>query len=261
MSTSDVVFKTTGSLAEIIFNRPAARNAMTWPMYDALIEHCDAVDADENIRVLILRGAGGKAFVAGTDISQFKAFKTDEDGLEYERRIDRVVTRLEQLSVPTIAAIHGVATGGGCALAAACDLRICTTDSRFGIPIARTLGNCLSMANVTRLLNLIGPVTLKEMVFTGRLFSAAEAAGAGLVNKVVDPNLFESTVNEYAETVAANAPLTIRSTKEMIRRIQDDRKTATDAGSDLIVECYTSKDFHEGVASFLEKRSPTWVGR
>ena len=259
--TSDVVFKTTGSLAEIIFDRPEARNAMTWPMYDALIEHCDAVDADENIRVLILRGAGGKAFVSGTDISQFKTFKTDHDGLEYERRIDRVVTRLEHVSVPTIAAIHGVATGGGCALAAACDLRICTTDSRFGIPIARTLGNCLSMSNVTRLLNLVGPVTLKEMVFTGRLFSAAEAAGAGFINKVVDPDLFESTVNEYAETVASNAPLTIRATKEMIRRIEDDRTVAADTGSDLIVECYTSDDFHGGVDSFLKKQSPTWTGR
>ena len=261
MSTTDVIFEQDGPLAVITFNRPKARNAMTWPMYEALVEHCDAVERATSLRVLVLRGAGGKAFVAGTDIAQFREFRTEEDGVEYERRLDAVVDRLERLGKPTIAAIDGVAIGGGCALAAACDLRVCTTRSQFGVPIARTLGNCLSAANHARFLDLIGPTRLKEMLYTGRLFSAEQAADAGLVNRVVAPENLDTVVREYAETMAGNAPLTIRATKEMIRRIQAHRRIAPADGRDLIVGCYTSDDFHEGVESFLQKRPPRWSGR
>ena len=189
MSTPHVQFETDGSRAVVTFNRPGARNAMTWPMYEALVEHCATVDGDDAIRVLILRGAGGRAFVAGTDIAQFRDFTTAADGLAYEQRLDAVVDRLEAVSKPTIAQIDGVATGGGCALAAACDLRVCTPQSRFGIPIARTLGNCLSAANHARLLDLIGPARLKELLFTGRLLDAEEAAAAGLVNRIAADRL------------------------------------------------------------------------
>ena len=234
---------------------------MTWPMYDTLVEHCDSVENDSTIRVLILTGTGGKAFVSGTDIEQFRTFRTKEDGIEYERRIDTVIGRLEGLSKPTIASINGVATGGGCALAAVCDIRICTDRSRFGIPIARTLGNCLSAANHARLLDLIGPTHLKEMLYTGRLFSAKEAAATGLVTRVVKAESLETIVQEYAETIAGNAPLTIRATKEMIRRIQSHRRVAPSVGHDLIASCYTSNDFREGVESFLQKRPPKWTGQ
>ena len=261
MSTTDVIFEQDGVLGIITFNRPAARNAMTWPMYEALVEHCGTVEQSTSLRVLILRGAGSKAFVAGTDIVQFREFNTDNDGIDYERRLDAILDRLEGIGKPTIAAVDGVATGGGCALAAACDLRVCTTRSQFGVPIARTLGNCLSAANHARLLDLIGPTRLKEMLYTGRLFSAQEAADAGLVNRVVTPDDLDTVVREYAETMAANAPLTIRSTKEMIRRIQAHRRIPSTAGHDLIVDCYSSNDFHEGIESFLQKRPPRWKGR
>ena len=260
MSTPHVVRTQDGPVAVITFNRPEARNAMTWPMYDALVEHCEELDQADDVRVVVLRGAGSEAFVAGTDIAQFRTFSTAEDGVRYEQRIDAVVDRLERLAKPTIAAIDGVATGGGCALAAACDLRICTTRARLGVPIARTLGNCLSASNHARFLDLIGPARLKELLFTGRLLPASEAAGAGLVNRVVEPDRLDAVVREYAETMAANAPLTMRASKEMIRRIQAHRRTDPALGRDLIITCYTSADFHEGVDSFLQKRMPRWTG-
>ena len=261
MPTPHVVLDRNGPIATITFNRPEARNAMTWPMYDALVELCGTLESDASVRVVVLRGAGGKAFVAGTDIAQFRTFRTEEDGVAYERRIDEVVERLERFAKPTIAAIDGVATGGGCALAAACDLRVCTSRSRFGVPIARTLGNCLSAANHARFLDLIGPARLKEMLYTGRLFSADEVAAAGLANRVVEPHDLDAIVGEYAETMAANAPLTIRATKEMIRRVQTHRRIEPALGRDLIVSCYTSADFREGVQAFLDKRPPRWTGQ
>ena len=260
MSTPHVVRTQDGPIAVVTFNRPEARNAMTWPMYDALVEQCEELDRADDVRAVVLQGAGSKAFVAGTDIAQFRTFRTAEDGVRYEQRIDAVVDRLERLSKPTIAAIDGVTTGGGCALAAACDLRICTTRSRFGVPIARTLGNCLSASNHARFLDLIGPARLKDLLFTGRLLSASEAAEAGLVNRVVEPDRLVAVVREYAQTIAANAPLTVRASKEMIRRIQKHRRIDPALGRDLIVTCYTSADFHEGVDSFLEKRAPRWTG-
>ena len=260
MSTPHVVRTQDGPIAVVTFNRPEARNAMTWPMYDALVELCEELDRADDVRVVVLQGAGSKAFVAGTDIAQFRTFRTAEDGVRYEQRIDAVVDRLERLAKPTIAAIDGVTTGGGCALAAACDLRICTPRSRFGVPIARTLGNCLSAANHARFLDLIGPARLKELLFTGRLLSAPEAADAGLVNRVVEPDRLAAVVREYAQTIAANAPLTVRASKEMIRRIQKHRRIDPALGRDLIITCYTSADFHEGVDSFLEKRAPRWTG-
>lgn len=260
VSTSHVLFEQRGPSAVITFNRPEARNAMTWEMYDALVEHCDAAERAADVRVVVLRGAGSRAFVAGTDIAQFRTFRTEADGVAYEQRIDAVVGRLESLAKPTIAAIDGVTTGGGCALAAACDLRVCTSRSRFGVPIARTLGNCLSAANHARFLDLIGPARLKELLFTGRLFTAAEAAAAGLVNRVVEPDALEGVVQEYVADIAANAPLTIRASKEMIRRIHAHRRIDSTLGRDLIVSCYTSADFREGVSAFLEKRPPRWTG-
>lgn len=260
MSTDHVIYEQDGPLAFLTFNRPEARNAMTWDMYEAVATACDAVEADESARLLILRGAGGKAFVAGTDISQFQSFTAPEDGIDYERRLDEVVDRLESVAKPTIAQIDGVATGGGAALAAACDLRVCTPASRFGVPIARTLGNCLSVANHSRFLDLIGPARLKDLLYTGRLLEATEALQAGLVNRVVEPVDLDASVRELAETVAKNAPLTIRATKEMIRRIQQQRRMASVDGRDLIVMCYTSNDFKEGVSAFLEKRHPKWTG-
>ena len=260
MPTPHVIYETEGPLAILTFNRPETHNAMTWQMYQALVEACDQAEADSDIRVFILRGAGGKAFVAGTDISQFREFRTGEDGIAYEARLDEVLDRLERVTKPTIAQVDGVAAGGGCAIAMACDLRLCTPDARFGVPVARTLGNCLSAATYSRFLDLIGPARLKEIMFTGRFFDASEAAAVGLVNRIVDPDRIDAAVRELAQIIAANAPLTIKASKEMVRRLQARRRIASQEGHDLIAMCYTSDDFHEGVEAFLAKRAPQWKG-
>jgi len=255
------IFETTGPIATLTFNRPEARNAMTWAMYEALVEACERVDADEAIRVLVLRGAGGKAFVAGTDISQFQTFKDRQDGLKYEERLDHVLDRIERVTKPTIAQVEGVAVGGGCAIALVCDLRVATPYSSFGIPIARTLGNCLSGASYSRLVDLAGPAVVKDLMFTGRLIDAAEAHAIGLVNRIVAVDEIAAAVDRLAHDIAANAPLTLRATKEMIRRVLEKRRLGAGADADLVELCYTSDDFHEGVEAFLAKRKPQWSGR
>jgi enoyl-CoA hydratase/carnithine racemase len=260
LSTAHTTFASDGPVAVLTFNRPEARNAMTWEMYRALVDACDRTDSDAAIHVLMLRGAGGKAFVAGTDISQFESFRGPADGFSYEQRLDEVLDRLERVTKPTIAAVHGVAAGGGCAIALTCDLRIATPDSSFGIPIARTLGNCLSGATYSRLVDLAGPGVVKDLLFTGRLMPAAEAHALGLVNRVVASDDLDRAARELALEIAANAPLTLRATKEMLRRIAVRRRLPDGADRDLIELCYESADFREGVASFLAKRKPRWTG-
>ena len=260
MSETEALVDVDGAIAILTFNRPQARNALTWGMYDALVATCERVDTDPAIRVFVIRAAGD-AFAAGTDISQFTGFRTGEDGLAYERRLDAVLDRVERVRVPTIAQVHGVAAGGGCAIALACDLRVCTPAARFGVPIARTLGNCLSAANYARLLDMIGPSRVKDLLFTGRLVDATEAASLGLVTRMADPSAIDDAVRDLAATIAANAPLTIRATKEALRRIQASRRIDAAQADDLIAMCYSSGDFKEGVAAFLAKRPPAFKGR
>ena len=260
MSTSRTLFSVEGAVARLTFNRPEARNAMTWDMYEALVEACDRVDRTEAVRVFVLR-AEGKAFIAGTDISQFTRFASRDDAIAYERRIDSVIDRLERVSAATIAQVQGVAAGGGCAIALACDLRVCTPDAQFGIPVARTLGNCLSAANYARLLDMIGPSRVKDLLFTGRLVDATEAASLGLVTRMADSSTIDDAVRDLTATIAANAPLTIRATKEAVRRIQASRRIDAAQADDLIAMCYSSGDFKEGVAAFLAKRPPVFKGR
>jgi enoyl-CoA hydratase/carnithine racemase len=208
---------------------------------------------------LILRGAGGQAFVAGTDIGQFRGFRSPEDALDYERRLDGVMDRLEAVTRPTIAAVEGYAVGGGAAIAAACDLRYATPEGRFGVPIARTLGNCLSLANCARLLDLVGPARTKEVLLRAGLVEAEEARRIGLVNDVLPKEGFHDRVREIALEIAGNAPITLRVTKEALRRLQAHRRGGN--GDDLVVQAYMSEDFREGVAAFLAKRKPVFRGR
>lgn len=261
MSDEELLFAKDGNQAWITFNRPGAHNAMTWAMYDRLESVCEEIDADEAIRVVTLRGAGGKAFVAGTDISQFSEFSSADDALAYEQRIDRIIGRIERLAKPTIAQINGYCVGGGAAIALACDFRYASQDLRFGVPIAKTLGNCVSMANFARLIDLIGPARTKEVLMLARLLKADEAKAAGVVNNVFATEELADEVQAVAERLTQLAPLTLRATKEAVRRIQTKRRIAPEEGEDLIVSCYTSDDFKNAVAAFVEKRKPEWRGR
>lgn len=261
MFPSSAQFVVDGAVASLTFNRPEAMNALTWEMYDALAHACDRVDFDRTIRVFLVKGQGGKAFAAGTDISQFTTLSTREDALAYERRLDAVIARLEGVAAATIAQVEGVAAGGGCAIAFACDLRVCTPGARFGVPIARTLGNCLSAANCARMLDLVGPTLLKDLLFTGRFMDAAEANRLGLVTRMAEPEQVDQVATELAASIVANAPLTIQATKETVRRIEVCRRIEQTAIDDLIVSCYTSEDFRNAVTAFLDKRPPSFTGR
>jgi enoyl-CoA hydratase len=255
----DLLYELREGIGRITFNRPQARNALTFAMYERMAEICEAANADRAIKVLILTGAGDKAFASGTDINQFRAFKTPQDAIEYEERIDRVLGTLEQCRVPTIAAIAGACTGGGAGIAACCDLRIGTTTARFGLPVARTLGNCVSMSNLSRFAALIGPARVKDIIFTARLIEAQEAARLGLLNEVVeDVAALQRRADELAGLIAGHAPLTLRATKEAMRRVQP--RLSREEGRDLILMCYMSRDFREGMDAFLNKRQPQWAG-
>jgi enoyl-CoA hydratase len=256
---SDLLFEVRNGIGRATFNRPQARNAFTFEMYERLAHICEQADKDRSIKVLVLQGAGDKAFASGTDINQFRAFKTPEHAIEYESRLDRVLATLEECRVPTIAAIAGACTGGGAGIAACCDLRVGTKTTRFGFPIARTLGNCLSMSSVSRLAALIGPARVKDLIFTARLVGAEEAARVGLLNEVVeDLPALQQRVEELATLIAANAPLTLRATKQALARLQ--RRLSREEGEDLILMCYMSRDFREGLDAFLNKRQPQWAG-
>ena len=261
MPTPRLLFDINGSIATVTVNRPEVRNAMTWEMYDALVDACERVDAEDAVRVLIVKGAGGQAFVSGTDIGEFTTFGSRQDGVGYEERLDRIIDRLERVTKPTIAQVEGVAAGGGCLMALACDLRVCTPQARFGVPVARTLGNCLSAASTARLMDLVGPARTRDLLITGRLVDAEEAATLGFVTRMADAGGIEAAVQELASALAAHAPLTIRAAKEMVRRTQVHRRLDVADAEDLIALCYSSADFKEGVAAFLGKRQPRFTGR
>ena len=258
--SAEILYDVNDGVGRITFNRPHARNAFTFTMYERLEEICMQAREDSSVRVLVLTGAGDQAFAAGTDISEFKSFSTAADALNYEARIERVLTALESSRIPTIAAIAGVCTGGGATIAACCDLRIGAANARFGIPIARTLGNCLSMLNYARLAALLGPARVKDIIFTARLVDAAEAHAIGLLSEVFpDYASLQRRAEELARTVASHrAPLTLRVTKEALRRIKE--KMAPEEDHDLLLMCYQSDDFREGMDAFLNKRAPNWKG-
>lgn len=257
--SEELLYEIHDGIGRITFNRPQARNSFTFPMYERLREICTQAENDSTVKALVLTGAGGKAFAAGTDISQFKAFSTAEDVMEYEARIERVIGALESCSVPTIAAIGGACTGGGFTIAGCCDLRIATADARFGVPISRTLGNCLSGPNYARLVSLLGPARVKDIIFTARLIDAEEASRIGLVGEILpDYESLQRRADELARMVASHAPLTLRATKEALRRIKE--KIIPGEDRDLILMCYMSGDFREGMDAFLNKRPPKWTG-
>lgn len=245
-------------VAAVVFDRPQARNAMTWAMYEQLGAICRQLQAAAGVRVVTFQGAGGEAFVAGTDIEQFKAFTTGDDGVAYERTIDQLIGRIESLPMPTVAVISGWTIGGGLAMATACDFRIATPASRFGVPIARTLGNCLSAANLARLEAAFGLQRVKRMLMLAELLKADEALACGFLQQVCEPVELDARVAQFCEHVASLAPVTQRVTKECLRRLVVHALPDTE---DLIHACYGSSDFREGVDAFVGRRPPVWTGR
>ena len=261
MSTAEeLLVDQKGAVRWITFNRPEARNALTWNMYERLQEACGSINDDRSVRAVVFTGAGGKAFVAGTDISQFRAFKTEQDALDYEAKGNVVMSAIESIRVPAIAAIAGPCTGAGAAIAACCDIRIGSPSARYGFPIARTLGNCLSMANYARLSALLGVARLKDVIMRARLMESGEMLDSGLLSEVT-PNeaALLPRAQALAEEMAELAPLTLWATKEALRRLRE-RMVPEGADKDLIVACYMSSDFREGVDAFLSKRKPQWKG-
>lgn len=246
-----------GAVARLTFDRPHARNAMTFTMYDVLAAHVDALAASPDVRVVVLRGEGG-TFIAGTDIAELESIHDGVGGIAYEKRLERIVEGIERLPMPTIAAVDRFAAGGGLIIAAACDLRVCTPAARFGAPIARTVGNCLSATSIARLIAHLGASRTKAMLLGGGFLGADEARAAGFVMDVVSAESLDERVGQLCERIMAHAPLTLRATKEVVRRLLG---AAAAADEDIVREVYGSRDFREGVRAFVEKRKPEWEGK
>ena len=239
-------------LATVVFDRPGMRNALSLAMYDELSAACARIASARGLRAAVFRGASG-AFVAGTDIAEFRRFATGEDGVRYEARLERGVAEIETLPVPTLAVIDGAATGGGLMIATACDLRVASSRSRFGAPIARTLGNCLSRANLMRLERAFGQGRTNRMLLLADLIDADEALTAGFLVALAEQDALETMVGEIVGKLLANAPLTLAATRALMR-------PPSEGDEKVIARVYGSQDFKEGVNAFLAKRPPVWVG-
>lgn len=258
MKSGRVHLSVRDGIASVLFDRPQVRNAMTWEMYDQLAEFCEQIRVANDVRVVTLRGAGGEAFVAGTDIEQFRSFKSGDDGIAYEREIDERIRQIESLPMPTVAIIDGWAIGGGLAIAAACDFRVATPTACFGAPIARTVGNCLSMSNVARVYSAFGVGRAKRMLLLGENLNVSEALSCGFVTDVAEPTEIDARVEKLCDQLVSNAPLTMRAGKESLRRfLYHDLPQ----GDDLIRSCYGSEDFKIGIEAFMAKMRPCWTGR
>lgn len=254
--TDQIEMSADGAVLTVVFNRPAQRNAMTWAMYEGLVRACERADTDDAIRVMVLRGAGGKAFVAGTDIAQFADFTTGDDGVEYEHRVGAVLGRLQQVEVPTIAAIDGYCVGGGLGIAGSTDLRLATPGSVFGVPIARTLGNCLSAATLSLLVHHFGHARVNTLLLTAKMMPAEEAHALGFVAELSDD--LDTLTSKTVDRILAQAPLSMWATKETLRRLRQAAPAVDD--TDIVSRVYASQDFHNAVQAFTTKQRPTWTG-
>jgi len=260
VANDDLIYEVKDEIGLVTLNRPQARNALTFEMYGKIADILAGAPEDGSVKAIIITGAGDKAFAAGTDISLFRDFGSPEQGINYEAIGDANLARMETCPIPVIAAITGACTGGGAAIAAICDIRITSNDLKFGFPIARTLGNCLSASNLGRLVHLIGEARVLDIIFTSRLIQADEALAIGLVSEVVaDNQAVRARAFELAERIKTHAPLTMRATKTLLRRMRQASPKVEDY--DIIAQIYSSSDFREGLESFLAKRKPQWTGK
>ena len=247
--------KIDGPIARITFNNPTAHNALTWPMYEELKRICDAIANMPEIRVAIFRGAGDKAFVSGSDIQQFVDLQKDE---RYEVAVDAIFHALQHLSIPTIALIEGLAVGSGLLIATACDFRISTDDARFGIPIARTLGNCLSPSNLSWITYHLGVPMVKRMLLSAELMKAPALLSSGYLYQTTTPDAIAEVTEVLASKLAALAPITQKASKVTLARLMESNLPDC---TELMRQTYNSVDFKEGVNAFLEGRPPQWLGK
>lgn len=261
MSTGKIRTSREGPVARIVFDNPERRNAVSLEMWQEVERLLDLYRNDPDIRVLILSGAGGRAFVSGADVSKFESERAGEEAVRrYNATTARVYAKLEAFPRPTIAQIEGFCVGGGVALAVCCDLRYCGESSQFAIPAAR-LGLGYAFANVRRLVNLVGPAVAKEMFFTARRYSAAEALAVGLVNAVVPDDRVAAHVEEVARTIADNAPLTVAQVKFTVGEVlKDPAERDLARVEEMIAACFRSRDYAEGRRAFMEKRRPVFTG-
>jgi enoyl-CoA hydratase len=259
--TDKIIARRQDGVGHVVFNNPDKRNAVSLDMWLAVEDALEAFTSDEEVRVVVLSGAGGKAFVSGADISKFEDERSSAEAVaHYNATTARIYGKLNAFAKPSIAQISGSCVGGGVALAVCCDLRICGQGSRFAIPAAK-LGLGYGFAGLERLVNLVGPAFAKEMFFTARLFSAAEASEMGLVNRVVPDDQVESYVADYARTITGNAPLTVGAVKAIVGEVLKDREERDlTMCEELVRRCFASRDYVEGRQAFLEKRPPRFVG-
>ncbi len=256
--TAQVLCEIRDGIAHVTFDHVAARNAMTVGMYQGLKNICQDLAQNPKVRLAIFRGAGGKSFVSGSDIAQFFDFKTGADGIRYEEGIDDYLTPLATLPIPTIAVIDGMAVGGGIAIASCCDFRIATHDARFGVPIAKTLGNCLSPGNVAWLVAHLGVNIVKRMLLLAEMIPASELQQQGYLLSTHTPEDLAQVSQDLAERLMKLAPITQKVSKLTLARLM---KNNLPDCSDLIAECYGSADFHHGVTAFMEGKPPVWSGK
>jgi enoyl-CoA hydratase/carnithine racemase len=255
-----IIEKKEGATGWLVFNNPDRRNAVSVDMWEAIPRVLDRFAADPEIRVVVLTGAGDKAFVSGADISQFEKQRSSAEAVQqYEQLAEEVQARLQTFDKPTIARIRGFCLGGGLNIAALCDLRICSDDSRFSIPAAR-MGLGYRASSMKNLVDLVGAPYAREIMLTARMFSAAEALSMGLVQKVVPVDALDKTIAEYTEMIGANAPLTMRAAKRIIREVS---RASYDVAQTRawVKECFESEDYKEGRKAFMEKRKPAFKGR
>ena len=251
-----------GGIGWMTFNNPERHNAVSMEMWQAAERILSDFAADDAVRVVVVTGAGGKAFVSGADISKFESERASEDAVNaYQAQTAKVYDMLADCPKPTIAMVQGHCIGGGAALAVCCDMRICGETASFGVPAAK-LGLGYPLAGIRRLVDLVGPSFAKEIFFTAKRWTAEEARIMGLVNRVVPNDALEAFVADYATTIAGNAPLTVGSVKFIVGQALKDRGAADEATCDTLVKaCFASEDYNEGRRAFLEKRPPQFKGR
>ena len=261
--TDQLLVETDGAVGWITFNNPAKHNALSVAMWRALPEALDRLEADPAIRVIVLKGAGERAFVSGADISEFATMRASEAAVAaYDELAEGATQRLRGADRPTIAMIRGYCMGGGLGLAIACDMRIASAGALFAIPAAR-LGVGYRIGSLKLLTDLVGPAFAKEILITARRFNASEAERIGLVNKVVPDDTLADEVDGYCSAIAANAPLSMRASKHLIAELARTGAEGVDAAlcEELVSACFTSADYTEGRTAFMEKRPPKFTGR